>query len=56
MATNSTQRYVDNEKSDNFLSNILPVLEVQEDNSIDIDVDIEKQIAQLQEAKIQTGI
>ena len=62
MATNSTQRYVDNEKSDNFLSGILPpqksgilpVLEVQED--VDIDVDIEKQIAQLQEAKIQTGI
>ena len=56
MATNSTQRYVDNEKSDNFLSGILPIQEVREEVGIDIDVDIEKQIAQLQEAKMQTGI
>tara|TARA_B100001063_G_C16721280_1_gene533722 strand:+ start:10 stop:1494 length:1485 start_codon:yes stop_codon:yes gene_type:complete len=61
MATNSTQRYVDNEKSDNFLSGILPLQErsiipVQEEVGVDIDLDIEKQIAQLQEAKMQTGI
>ena len=61
MATNSTQRYVDIEKSDNFLSGILPLQErniipVQEEVGVDIDLDIEKQIAQLQEAKMQTGI
>ena len=56
MTTSPTQRYIDNEKSDNFLSGILSIQEVQEEVGIDIDVDIEKQIAQLQEAKMQTGI
>ena len=56
MTISPTQRYIDNEKSDNFLSGILPIQEVREEVGIDIDVDIEKQIAQLQEAKIQTGI
>ena len=60
----STQRYIDNEKK--FISNIgqkqqseviefktaiLPIVE-----QVDIDVDIEKEIAQLQEAKINQGI
>ena len=56
MTISPTQRYIDNEKSDNFLSGILPIQEVREEVGIDIDVDIEKQIAQLQEAKMQTGI
>ena len=56
MTISPTQRYIDNEKSDNFLSGILPIQEVQEEVGIEIDVDIEKQIAQLQEAKMQTGI
>ena len=56
MTISPTQGYIDNEKSDNFLSGILPIQEVREEVGIDIDVDIEKQIAQLQEAKMQTGI
>ena len=56
MTISPTQRYIDNEKSDNFLSGILPIQEVREEVGIEIDVDIEKQIAQLQEAKMQTGI
>ena len=60
----STQHYIDNEK--NFISNIgqkqpteviefktsiLPIVE-----QVEIDVDIEKEIAQLQEAKMNQGI
>ena len=60
----STQHYIDNER--NFISNIgqkqsteviefktsiLPMVE-----QIEIDVDIEKEIAQLQEAKMNQGI
>jgi len=68
MTTNSTQIYVDNEKSDNFISGILSIEKLNtpsiqenvgvdiEDIGIDIDLDIERQIAQLQEAKMQTGI
>jgi len=66
MANNSTQRYIDVEKRNGFLSDLIPtklihqqqptILPIQEDVSVDIDVDIEKQIAQLQEAKMQTGI
>ena len=57
---NSTQKYLDREKQSNFLSSLLPsetiqspaatILPIKEE--IDIDVDIEKQIAQLQEARI----
>ena len=46
---NSTQRYVDNEKSKSFISGILnqePVGVVQE---VDIDLDVEKKISELQE-------
>ena len=49
---NSTQRYVDNEKSKSFISGILnqePVGVVQE---VDIDLDVEKKISELQEAKL----
>ena len=57
---NSTQKYLDNERQSNFLTSLLPsetiqsppatILPIKEE--IDIDVDIEKQIAQLQEARI----
>jgi len=51
MAKNSTQRYIDNEKS--FLSGMLPGAEaIPVKKEVDIDVDIEKQISQLQEARI----
>ena len=47
MAKNSTQRYIDNEKS--FLSGMLPGAEaIPVKKEVDIDVDIEKQISQLQ--------
>ena len=48
----------DAEKQNSFFSDLIPptILPIQEDVSIDIDVDIEKQITQLQEAKMQTGI
>ena len=49
---NSTQKYVDNEKSKSFISGILnqePVGVVQE---VDIDLDVEKKISELQEAKL----
>ena len=47
----------DTEKLENFFSELMPptILPIQEDVSIDIDVDIEKQITQLQEAKMQIG-
>ena len=57
---NSTQKYLDNERQSNFLTSLLPsetiqsppatILPIKEE--IDIDVDIEKQITQLQEARI----
>ena len=45
------------EKLENFFSDLMPptILPIQEDVGIDIDVDIEKQITQLQEAKMQIG-
>ena len=53
---NSTQKYLDNERQSNFLTSLLPsgtmqsppatIMPIQEE--VDIDVDIEKQIAQLQ--------
>jgi len=52
MANNPTQRYVDNEKSKSFLTSILnqePVGVVEE---VDIDLDVEKKISELQEAKL----
>ena len=52
MARNPTQRYIDNEKSKSFLTNILnqePVGVVEE---VDIDLDVEKKISELQEAKL----
>ena len=58
MANNSTQRYLDVEKSNGFLSGLLKeedkpkIAPLSETVEIDIDVDIEKQIAQLQEARI----
>ena len=60
MSNNSTQKYLDNERQSNFLTSLLPsdtmqsmpatIMPIQEE--VDIDVDIEKQIAQLQEARI----
>ena len=58
MANNSTQRYLDVEKSNGFLSGLLKeedkpkIAPLSKTVEIDIDVDIEKQIAQLQEARI----
>ena len=58
MANNSTQRYLDVEKSNGFLSGLLKeedkpkIAPLSETVEVDIDVDIEKQIAQLQEARI----
>ena len=45
------------EKLENFFSDLMPptILPIQEDVGIDIDVDFEKQITQLQEAKMQIG-
>ena len=58
MAINSTQRYLDVEKSNRFLTGLLKqedkpeIKPLSETVEVDIDVDIEKQIAQLQEARI----
>jgi len=58
MAINSTQRYLDVEKSNRFLTGLLKqedkpeIKPLSEIVDVDIDVDIEKQIAQLQEARI----
>ncbi len=58
MAINSTQRYLEVEKSNSFLSGLLKqedkpkIAPLSETVEVDIDVDIEKQIAQLQEARI----
>jgi hypothetical protein len=59
MSINSTQRYLDNERQETFLSSLLPtdILQTQSTimpirEEIDIDVDIEKQISLLQEASI----
>ena len=59
MSTNSTQRYLDNERQGGFLSSLLPtdILQTQSTivpipEEIDIDVDIEKQISLIQEARI----
>jgi len=61
MANNSTQRYLDIEKSNSFFSGLSGMLEehktpevkpLTQKVEIDIDVDIEKQIAQLQEARL----
>ena len=58
MSINSTQRYLDNERQETFLSSLLPT-DIQSQSpivpipeEIDIDVDIEKQISLLQEASI----
>jgi hypothetical protein len=58
MSINSTQRYLDNERQETFLSSLLPtdiqshptIVPIPEE--IDIDSDIEKQISLLQEASI----
>ncbi len=59
MSNNPTQRYLDNERQETFLSSLLPtdILQTQSTimpirEEIDIDVDIEKQISLLQEASI----
>ena len=52
MARNPTQRYIDNEKSGSFLSSILNQTPVGVVEEIDIDLDVEKKISELQEAKI----
>ena len=52
MARNPTQRYIDNEKSGSFLSNILNQTPVGVVEEIDIDLDVERKISELQEAKI----
>ena len=61
MANNSTQRYLDIEKSDSFFSGLSGMLKehqvpevkpLTQNVEVDIDVDIEKQIAQLQEARL----
>ena len=61
MANNSTQKYIDIEKGHGFLSGLLPsdnvqVKPISEELEIDIDTDIEKKIAQLQEARINGTI
>ena len=56
MANNSTQRYIDVEKRNGFLSGFLKEDSIPKikpiSRNIDIDVDIEKQISQLQEARL----
>ena len=52
MAINSTQKYVDNEKSKSFLTNILNQTPVGVVEEVDIDIDVEKKISELQEAKL----
>jgi hypothetical protein len=59
MSTDSTQRYLDNERQESFLSSLLPTDILQSQSTImpireeiDIDIDIEKQISLLQEARI----
>ena len=58
MANISTQRYLDVEKSSSFLSGLLKqedkpeIAPLSETVEVDIDVNIEKQIAQLQEARL----
>ena len=58
MANISTQRYLDVEKSSSFLSGLLKqedkpeIAPLSEAVEVDIDVNIEKQIAQLQEARL----
>ena len=49
---NSTQRYVDNEKSKSFISGILNQEPVGIVKEVDIDLDVEKKISELQEAKL----
>ena len=58
MSNSPTQRYLDNERQETFLSSLLPT-DIQSQSpivpipeEIDIDVDIEKQISLLQEASI----
>ena len=50
--TNSTQKYVDNEKSKSFISGILNQEPVGVVKEVDIDLDVEKKISELQEAKL----
>ena len=52
MARNPTQRYIDNEKSKSFLTNILNQTPVGVVEEVDIDLDVEKKISELQEAKL----
>jgi len=59
MSTNSTQRYLENERRGDFLSSLLPTDILQSQSpivpipeEIDIDTDIEKKISLLQEASI----
>ncbi len=52
MARNPTQRYIDNEKSKSFLTNILNQTPVGIVEEVDIDLDVEKKISELQEAKL----
>ena len=49
---NSTQKYVDNEKSKSFISGILNQEPVGIVKEVDIDLDVEKKISELQEAKL----
>ena len=49
---NSTQKYVDNEKSKSFISGILNQEPVGVVKEVDIDLDVEKKISELQEAKL----
>ena len=52
MTINSTQKYVDNEKSKSFLTNILNQTPIGVVEEVDIDLDVEKKNSELQEAKI----
>ena len=52
MARNPTQKYIDNEKSKSFLTNILNQTPVGVVEEVDIDLDVEKKISELQEAKL----
>ena len=65
MVNNSTQRYIDIEKGTDFLSGILTETPVSVINGInepigqveiDIDLDIEKRIAQLQESRLEGNL
>ena len=53
MARNPTQRYIDNEKSKSFLTNILNQTPVGVVEEVDIDLDVEKKDFRATRSKIK---